>query len=117
MPRRKVSLKPVKNCECKFRIHLKLLPGHYWRIAYTTEETAYHNHLMLEKEELCIPLSILTTGEKRIGATAMKYSGLGAAQNMMTDLSEHTLSAQQLDRVREGHEEDGTAKTSSAATK
>jgi hypothetical protein len=72
---------------------------------------------MLEKEELRIPLSRLTTGEKRIGATAMKYSGLGAAQNMMTDLSEHTLSAQQLDRVREGHEEDGTRKTSSAATK
>jgi hypothetical protein len=64
MPRRKVSSKPVKGCECKFRIHLKVLPGHYWRIAYTTEETAYHNHLMLEKEELRIPLSRLTTGEK-----------------------------------------------------
>jgi hypothetical protein len=47
----------------------------------------------------------------------MKYSGSGASQNMMTDLSQHTLSAQQLDRVREGHDEDGTTKTSSAATK
>jgi hypothetical protein len=29
LPCRKVSSKPVKGCECKFRIHLKLLPGHY----------------------------------------------------------------------------------------
>jgi hypothetical protein len=46
----------------------------------------------------------------------MKFSGSGAAQNMMSDLSHHTLSAQQLDRViREGHEDDGTTKSSSAA--
>jgi hypothetical protein len=115
MPRRKVSSKPVKGYECKFRIHLRLLPGHSWRIAYTTKDTSCHNHLMLQKEELNIPSSRLTPDEKQIGASAMKFSGSGAAQNMMTDLSYHTLSAQQLGRVREGHEDDGTTKPSLAA--
>jgi hypothetical protein len=117
MPRRKVSSKPIKGCECKFRIHLRLLPGHSWRIAYTTKDTSCHNHLMLQKEELNIPSSRLTSDGKQIGAIAMKFSRSGAAQNMMSDLSHHTLSAHQLGRVREGHEDDGTTKSSLAATK
>jgi hypothetical protein len=72
---------------------------------------------MLQKEELNIPSSQLTPDEKQIGGHAMKLSWSGAAQNMMSDLSHHTLSAQQLGRVQEGHEEDSTSKTSSAATK
>ena len=73
--------------------------------------------MMLQKNELNIPSSRLTAAEKQIGASAMRYAGSGGAQNMMTDLSQHTLSASQLRRVREQNEEDGTTKNSSAATK
>ena len=114
---RSSTTKPEQKDRCLFSITLKLLPGSYWRIAYTTKNKGVHNCTHLEKRELTIRSDRLTQDEQNIGSSAMKYAGAGAAQNMVSDFSGHTLSRQQLTGVRQKLDYDGTSKNASSATK